>query len=83
LSGVCTITNDGVLVSEPERLTAVPVTENFFDLLGIKPIIGRLFTAEECKFNGPPAVLLAHGFWTRRYGTDQIACKVLRQLICK
>ena len=57
-------------VGEPERLTAVPVTENFFPLLGIHPQIGRVFNAEECKFNGPPAVLLTHGFWTRRYGAD-------------
>jgi predicted permease len=57
-------------VGEPERLTAVPVTENFFPLLGINPQIGRLFNAEECKFNGPPAVLLTHGLWIRRFGGD-------------
>ncbi|HYP13845.1 MAG TPA: ABC transporter permease [Bryobacteraceae bacterium] len=55
---------------EPERLTAVPVTENFFDVLGIPPLIGRLFNKDECRFNAPPAVLLTHAFWTRRYGAD-------------
>lgn len=55
---------------EPERLSGVPVSENFFQLLGIQPQFGRLFTPAECKWNGPKAVLLAHGLWTRRFGSD-------------
>ncbi|HYO80588.1 MAG TPA: ABC transporter permease, partial [Bryobacteraceae bacterium] len=55
---------------EPERVTIVPVTENFFSLLGVKPLIGRWFTPEECKFNGPSAAILSHAFWTRRFGAD-------------
>ena len=41
---------------EPDRLTSVPVTANFFTLLGVNPAIGRWFTAEECrqKFSAPP-----------------------------
>jgi len=55
---------------EPERLSGVPVSENFFQLLGIQPQLGRLFTAEECKWHGPKAVLLSHGLWSRRFGSD-------------
>jgi predicted permease len=55
---------------EPERLSGVPVSENFFQVLGIQPQIGRLFTADECKWHGPKAVLLSHGLWTRRFGSD-------------
>src|SRR5580692_1223892 len=55
---------------EPERLSGVPVSENFFQLLGVQPQLGRLFTAEECKWHGPKAVLLSHGLWTRRFGSD-------------
>jgi predicted permease len=55
---------------EPERLSGVPVSENFFQLLGIQPQIGRLFTAEECKWHGPKAVLLSHGLWERRFASD-------------
>ncbi len=55
---------------EPERLSGVPVSENFFQLLGIQPQLGRLFTAAECKWHGPKAVLLSHGLWTRRFGSD-------------
>src|SRR5262245_46063244 len=46
---------------EPERLNGVPVSENFFQVLGVQPQLGRLFTAEECKWHGPKAVLLSHG----------------------
>jgi predicted permease len=55
---------------EPERLNGVPVSDNFFDVLGIRPALGRTFTAEECTWNGPKAVLLAHGFWERRFNRD-------------
>jgi predicted permease len=55
---------------EPERLSGVPVSQNFFELLGVQPQLGRLFTAEECKFNGPKVVLLGHGLWVRRFASD-------------
>lgn len=56
----------------PERLTGVPVTENFFAVLGVQPAIGRSFTSEECqgKYSAPPAILLSHDFWTRRFSSD-------------
>jgi predicted permease len=57
---------------EPERLTSVPVTQNFFTLLGVQPTIGRSFLPEECrgKFNNPPAALLSYGLWQRRFAKD-------------
>src|SRR5205823_834743 len=55
---------------EPERLSGVPVSANFFQLLGVQPQLGRLFTAEECKWNGPKVVLLGHGLWIRRFASD-------------
>ena len=55
---------------EPERLSGVQVSGNFFPLLGVEPQIGRLFTAQECQWNGPKAVLLSHGFWERRFASD-------------
>ena len=55
---------------EPERLSGVPVSDNFFQVLGVEPQIGRLFSADECKWKGPRAVLLSHGFWERRFDAD-------------
>src|ERR1700733_1082349 len=55
---------------EPERLSTVPVSQNFFPLLGVQPQLGRQFSAEECKWNGPHVVMLSHGLWERRFGSD-------------
>ena len=64
---------------EPERLSAVPVSQTFFPLLGVQPRIGRQFTPEECKWNGPKAALLSHGLWERRFASDpQIVGKAIR-----
>ncbi len=55
---------------QPERLTSVPVTQNFFSLLGVEPQMGRQFTAEECKQNGPRVTLLSDGLWRRKFAAD-------------
>lgn len=57
---------------EPERITSVPVTGNFFSLLGVNPVLGRAFTKEECEgsYSAPPAILLSYSFWRRRFGSD-------------
>ena len=55
---------------EPERLSTVPVTENFFSILGVRPVMGRLFNSQECKFNGPKAALMSNGLWKRRFASD-------------
>jgi putative ABC transport system permease protein len=55
---------------EPERLMAVDVAPRFFEVLGIQPARGRLFTAAEYHASGPPAALLTHGLWQRRFGGD-------------
>ena len=55
---------------EQERLSSVPVSENFFQVLGVEPQLGRLFNAEECKWHGTKAVILSHGLWERRFAAD-------------
>ena len=64
---------------EPERLTAVPVSENFFHVLGVEPQVGRVFNADECRVGGPPAVILTDAFWRRRFSSDpEIVGKTLQ-----
>ena len=48
----------------------MPVSENFFPLLGVQPEVGRQFSADECTVNGPKAVILSHGLWQRRFAAD-------------
>jgi predicted permease len=55
---------------DPERLSGVPVSDNFFDILGVQPQLGRTFNAQESQWHGPKAVLLSHGLWTRRFAAD-------------
>ncbi len=57
---------------EPERLTRVPVTQNFFPLLGVSPEIGRNFTDDESrqKVGSPEAVILSHALWQRHFNAD-------------
>ena len=55
---------------EPERFTSVPVSGNFFPLLGVEPQLGRQFSADECKWNAPKAVMLSDGVWRRKFGAD-------------
>lgn len=52
------------------RLSAVPVSQNFFPLLGVRPLIGRNFTAEESAWNGPKVALISHSLWQRRFASD-------------
>jgi len=62
---------------DPERLVGVGVTHDLLDVLGVTPRAGRWFTAEEglwfgdeAESEGVGAVILTHGFWTRRFGAD-------------
>src|SRR5438874_10505927 len=56
-------------VGEPERLEGRRVSANLFDLLGVKPIIGRNFVPEEDK-PGTKVALLNESLWKRRFGSD-------------
>ena len=57
--------------ADPERVQGLRVTSDFFRLIGVKAALGRLFLPEEERPGSDRAVLLADGFWRRRYGSDQ------------
>jgi predicted permease len=53
-----------------ERLSGVPVSDNFFQVLGVQPQLGRTFNEQETRWRGPRAVILGHSLWVRRFASD-------------
>src|SRR2546426_2591386 len=56
---------------EPQPVSGVMVVCNFFQTLGVQPMLGRPFTPEECRKNAAPAVLLSYFFWKRQFAGDR------------
>jgi len=61
-------------VSDPgqpaERVPGLAVTADFFPLLGVQPVVGRIFTQEEDRADVPKVVVISHRFWMSRFGGD-------------
>ncbi len=55
---------------KPARLHCASVEANFLPTLGIRPVIGRNFTAAEDTPNGPRVALISYAVWLARYGLD-------------
>ena len=55
---------------DPVPIVGVQVAGNFFPMLGVDPLHGRLFTPEECRKGGRAAALLSYQFWQRQFGGD-------------
>ncbi|HKV63365.1 MAG TPA: ABC transporter permease [Candidatus Acidoferrum sp.] len=57
-------------VGEPEQLSGLRVTSNYFRTLGIHPEIGRDFLPEEDVPNANKVVMLSHALWQRKFNSD-------------
>ena len=57
-------------IEPPERLQGFLVTANFIDVTGLKPIMGRNFTAEENQPGKDAVAIISHSLWQRRFGAD-------------
>ena len=56
--------------AEAERLPTQNVTANLFDLLGVKPELGRGFSDAEDKPGAPPVAIISHSLWERRFSSS-------------
>jgi predicted permease len=54
-----------------ERIAGASVTSDFASVLGVQPILGRMFTAEEDRPNSERVVVIAEGLWHSRFGGAQ------------
>jgi len=53
-----------------ERKAGLLVTGDFFNVLGIKPQLGRTITTEDGRLGADPVVVISHDLWTRRFAGD-------------
>ncbi len=74
-SGVTLSTGSGVSMTingVPDQYFALLVSGNYFDVLGVKPALGRTFLpAEDAQPGAGPVIVLNHGFWQRKFGGDR------------
>ncbi|HKS83832.1 MAG TPA: ABC transporter permease [Candidatus Acidoferrales bacterium] len=57
-------------VSEPEQVSALDVTEDTLQTLGIPPMLGRYFNHADDTSGSPQTVILTYGYWQRKFGAD-------------
>ena len=55
---------------EPKPATGIDVIGNFFQVLGVQPAMGRLFTADEAGSGSHAVALLANAYWRRELAAD-------------
>lgn len=63
---------------EPEQISAFLADRGLLPVLGVRMRLGRGFSAQEDSPDGPKAVILAEGFWRRRYGAQPVLGRTLR-----
>ncbi len=55
---------------DPAQVFGSRVTQDFFPMLGVTPLVGRVFAPEDYAPGAPRAVVLSHAFWSRHLGAD-------------
>jgi predicted permease len=58
------------LGGQPIPATSIDVIANFFQVLGVQPAMGRLFTAEDARNGAAPVVVLSDAWWRRQFNAD-------------
>ncbi|HXA84606.1 MAG TPA: ABC transporter permease [Candidatus Dormibacteraeota bacterium] len=72
-SGVVAAASDNFNLTgrgEPVQVPSARVSSNFFDLLGVKPQLGRFFVPDEGQPAGKPVIVISDGLWHSRFGGD-------------
>src|SRR3954451_4735158 len=63
----CSVTGIG----QPEHVQGLDVTDGALPLLGVKPVLGRLFTKRDDAPDVAKTVILTYGYWQRRFGASR------------
>jgi predicted permease len=62
--------NLSVAGGRAEQVNSLHVSEGYFRTLGVVPAMGRAFSVDEDRPNGPRVAILSHGLWQRAFGSD-------------
>ncbi len=57
--------------SESARVTVATVSHDFLDVMGVRPVRGRSFAAEDERFGVAPVALVSYGYWRQYLGSTQ------------
>jgi putative ABC transport system permease protein len=74
LSEMAAVSNVGFNMagaSQPENIGGLAVSPNFLSMAGVRPVIGRGFTADEEKAGSAPVLLLSYALWQSHFGGDR------------
>ena len=55
---------------DPQPATGIMVIGNFFEVLGVRPALGRLFTSGEMQHGAKPVAVLSNAYWRRQFASD-------------
>ncbi|MCY1065024.1 ABC transporter permease [Nannocystis sp. RBIL2] len=69
-TGYDLVSTTGAGDGEVEKLLVEMQSHDYLAMLGVEPILGRLFLPEEDLPHGPRSLLLSHAYWTRRFAAD-------------
>jgi len=56
---------------EPDRVNTGVVSPNFFNVLGIAPILGRSFVPDDDKPGAPAVLIVSYSYWQKKFGGDR------------
>lgn len=57
------------IAGRPEQVMGQVASGNYFDLLGVKPLLGRLLSAADENLD-PPVAVISERYWRKRFGAD-------------
>jgi predicted permease len=57
-------------IERPERIEGIVTSSSLMHLVGAKPLMGRLLTADDDRSGAPPVLLLTYGLWARLFNSD-------------
>jgi predicted permease len=69
-----------IINGQAELASSFIASGNYFQLLGVRALVGRTFTSDDDRPGAPPVAVISHGYWMRRFGGDPKAIGTVMQI---